>query len=305
MPGRAGRCGAGGGVAGAGLSACFILPAMGLLKDANFEGLEAAPGRAACSSTARLGDSGWVQFLADHLGGGGVAGLGGAGLPLAGPRRPRSPLRRAAMVLLSARCALMTVVTLPLWMLLPQLRSIEFPWRATGLLTLPLAAMAALALAGGARKTRPAVLALGLGCAALPPLFVWVMIAYGNPDWPRFMPAGQRLERAMNSPRGISPEHLPVWAVTGRLAHTWDGTETEPGPDAWPRPPLPAGTRRIAGGFLVPEASAPLLLPQFWFPPGQATDGKGAPVAVRPGPGGFLEVAVDRPVRDLRVGGRG
>ena len=41
MPGRAPRCLVlGGGVAGAGLSACFILPAMGLLKQANFEGLE-------------------------------------------------------------------------------------------------------------------------------------------------------------------------------------------------------------------------------------------------------------------------
>ena len=34
----------GGGLAGAGLSACFTLPAMGLLKQANFEGLEDAAG---------------------------------------------------------------------------------------------------------------------------------------------------------------------------------------------------------------------------------------------------------------------
>ena len=197
---------------------------------------------------------------------------------------------------MAAAAALMTVVTLPFWILLPQLRSIDFPWRATSVLSLPLAAMAALALTGGRPAARRLVLGLGLACAVFAPTYLWA----GSP---LAIPAGRascrprrdwngRWARRAASPRSICrPGH-------GRMARRvkWDGTETEPAPDPHPRPPLPAGTQRLAAGYLVPEANEPLLLPQFWFPAWAAEDGKGEAVPVRPGRDGFLEVAVDRPV---------
>ncbi|MDN3565831.1 hypothetical protein ACFQY5_10755 [Paeniroseomonas aquatica] len=291
-----------GGIGGAGLAACFILPAAALLKDANFEGLDGGIWQNSLMFYGGLnGTAVWVQFLLVVWTTGWAAVLMALTFRWLARAMPQSPLRRAAMVLLFSSFALMTVVTLPLWIVLPQLRSIEFPWRATGVLTMPVAALAALALAGGARMTRPAVLLLGLGSAALPPLFVWVMTAFGNPEWPRFLPPEQRLERALVSPRGTSPEHLPVWALHAGWDSLWRGTETEKGPEPFPRPPLPAGTQRIPGGFVLPEATTTFSLPQFYFPAWQATDGSGHALQVRPGPDGLVQVVVDRPVRNLRV----
>lgn len=292
----------GGGGAGAGLAACFVLPAMGLLRDANFEGLDDGTWEGSLFLYGLpQGDSGWIQFLAIIWSAAALAGLGTLAFRHLGGPAARGPLARAVLVLLAVSAALMTVLTLPLWILLPQLRSIEFPWRATTVLTLPLAAMAALALAGGRPAARRLVLGLGLACAVFAPAYLWARVAFGHPDWPRFLPAAERLARAVDSPRGVSSEHLPAWARENGWRVKWDGTETAPAPDPHPRPALPPGTRRLSAGFLVPEASAPLLLPQFWFPAWVAEDGKGEPVAVRPGKDGFLEVAVDRPVRDLRV----
>lgn len=292
----------GGGVAGAGLSACFILPAMGLLREANFEGLEDGTWEGSLFLYGLpQGDSGWLQFLAIIWGAATLAGLGALIFRHLGGAAARGRFGHAALVLLIAAAALMTVLTLPLWILLPQLRSIEFPWRATTVLTLPLAAMAALALAGARPAARWLALGLGLVCAIFAPVYLWARVAFGHPDWPRFLPPEQRLARAMGSPRGVSPEHLPAWARQNGWRVKWDGTETEPAPDPHPRPIPPAGTQRLAAGFLVPETRGPVLLPQFWFPAWAAEDGNGEPVPVRPGQDGFLEVAVDRPVRNLRV----
>lgn len=127
------------------------------------------------------------------------------------------------------------------------------------------------------------------------------MTAFGNPGWPRFLPSDQRLGRALTSPRGTSPEHLPIWALHAGWDSLWQGKETQQGSEPFPRPPLPVGTLRIPGGFLVPETTTSFSLSQFYVPAWQATDASGHALQVRPGPGGFVEVVVDRPVRDLRV----
>jgi hypothetical protein len=291
-----------GGFGGAGLAACFLLPAAGLLTSTDFGRLQGGTWESSLMFYSDLaGTAAWVQFLLIVWVSGWVAVLVALTFRWLARGMPRSPLQRAAMMLLFAAFALMTVLTLPLWILLPQLRSVAFPWRATGLLTLSVAALAALALAGGERRTQPAVLALGLGFAVVPALFVWAMTTFGHPDWPRFLPAEQRLERALISPRSFAPEHLPVWAREAGWREIWMGGETERGPEPFPRPPLPAGTRRIPGGFVVPEATANFALPQFYFPAWRAEDSTGHPLAVRPGPGGFVEVVVERPVNDVRV----
>lgn len=291
-----------GGLGGAGLAACFLLPAAVLLREMSFEGRDDGTWAGSLLFWARLeGAAEWRQFLLMVWGAAILAlaaGLGGRWLAAeAGPR----PLRRAALLLLLAAFALMTAATLPLWLWLAPLRSVEFPWRASGFLGLPVAAFTALALAAGARRAVPAVAALGLGLAALPPGWLLAISLLGNPDWPRFQPAEARLARALASPRGVSSEHLPVVAMAAGWGAAWQGSETAPAADPWPRPTLPAGAERIPGGFRLAAAAAPVTLPQFYFSAWRAEDDGGAALPVRPTAEGFLQVVVDRPVRGVRV----
>lgn len=292
-----------GGIGGAGLAACFVLPAAVWLKDANFGGLDDGLWETSLMFYGGLkGTDVQVRFLLMVWAAGWTALLLSLGFRWLGRAMPPSPLRRAAMVLLLASFALMTVMTLPLWILVPQLRAIEFPWRATGLLSMSVAVLVALALDGGIRLARPLVLAFGLSFALLTAAFVGSMVAFGNPGWPRFLPAQERLDRALATPRGTSSEHLPIWAVKAGWLSLWLGpTETEHGPEPFARPVLPAGTQRIPGGFVVPKATTSFSLPQFYFPAWQATDGDGQVLAVRPGPDAFLEVVIEHPVTDVRV----
>ncbi|MFC7538944.1 hypothetical protein ACFQU2_04985 [Siccirubricoccus deserti] len=62
----------------------------------------------------------------------------------------------------------------------------------------------------------------------------------------------------------------------------------------------PPGTLRLSDGYHVPAAEGPFSLPQFYFPAWAAHDAQG-PVALRANSEGLLEVAADRPVRDLVV----
>mgnify|MGYP001453221723 CR=1 FL=1 len=290
-----------GGVAGAGLAACFILPAAALLPQLNFEGMEDGTWRNSLAFFSPLaGNPTWVRFLLMVWASAALAVLAGLFFRLAIP--VASPLRRAGTLLLLAAAALMTVLTLPLWQWLPQLRSVEFPWRASGLLTMAVAALAALSLAGGGRRPWQAALGLGLLGAALPVGYLLAVTQLGNPAWPRFLPAEQRLAQALSSPRGASPEHLPADAVAAGWRGLFDnGNESEPGPDPHPRPLRPPGTQQLPDGFLVPEASASFALPQFFFPAWQAWDAAGHPLPVRAEPNGFLEVVVESPTHGIRV----
>jgi hypothetical protein len=145
------------------------------------------------------------------------------------------------------------------------------------------------------------VLLLGLLGAALVPIYLLAVTQLGNPGWPRFLPAEERLARALSSPRGASPEHLPATAVAAGWRSLFDGTETTPGPEPHPRPAPPPGTTRLPAGFLVPEAAASFALPQFHFPGWQARDAAGQPLPVRARPDGFLEVVLDHPARGIRI----
>jgi hypothetical protein len=289
-----------GGAAGAGLAACYVLPAAGLLRQANFEGLDDGTWeRSLLGWSALRGTATWVQFILTVWVASALAVTAAVFFRWQAPAA--SPLRRGSMLLLLAAAALMTVVSLPLWVLLPQLRSIEFPWRAAGLLTPALAGLAALALAAGGAWARRGVLALGLLGAALPPLYLLAVTQFGNPGWPRFLPAEERLARALSSPRGASPEHLPATAVAAGWRSLFDGTETSTGAEPYPRPALPPGTTRLPAGFLVPEATATFALPQFHFPGWQARDAAGQMLPVRARADGFLEVVVDHPARGIRI----
>jgi len=339
-----------GGVAGAGLAACFLLPAAGLLREMNFEGLEDG------TWTRHMLGLAWPDasvpagsFLLGVWAAAAVAVMAALGFAWLGRGAAGGGLRRAALVLLGASAALMTVLTWPAWVILPQLRSVEFPWRAAGMLGLPLGALAALALAaprfglaaaprgdtpaaprggmlaaprggvfaaprGGSlaaprggmfaaprRGVVAAALGLGLACAIAPPAWLAGKLWLGDPAWPRFLPAEERLARALGSPRGTSPEHLPAAAAAAGWRRVWDGTETAPAPDAYPRPAPPAGARRIPGGWLVPLAETSFTLPQFWYSGWRAADAAGRVLPVRPTAAGLVEVVVDRPVHGLTV----
>jgi hypothetical protein len=189
--------------------------------------------------------------------------------------------------------ALACVISLPLWLSMPQLTAVEHPWRSNALLGTAVAGITALACV--ARPQPRALLAAGFGLAMLPPLFLWAVVAFGAPTWPKFLPAGQRLDCARNYSGAYSWEHVPVEAAAAGWVAITAGY-----PDPWARPVLPADAERLPDGFHIREATAPLVLPQFYFPAWEAWDALG-PVPLRPTPEGFLELAPDRPAADIEV----
>ncbi|WP_431269581.1 hypothetical protein [Dankookia sp. P2] len=284
------RCLVAGGL-GAGVAGAFLLPALGLLEHAN---------------AASLFNDSWTDNLLFFSRPEGkllviwgamllAAGLGLALLRDAAPwPQLRAPgLPRALAVLLLGSLALSCVLTLPLWLTLPQLTAVEHPWRSTALLGTAVAGIAALACA--ARPRPRALLAAGLGLALLPPAFLAGVVALGHPAWPKFLPAAQRLDFARNYSGAYSWEHVPAEAAAAGWVAIIAGH-----PDPWPRPTLPQGAARIPGGFRLPWADGPVALPQFFFPAWQAADLLG-PVPLRPTLEGFLELAPDHPAVDITV----
>ena len=119
------------------------------------------------------------------------------------------------------------------------------------------AALAALAM-DRARWPRPRLepllaVAAGAACAAAVPLFLWLTSALGAPEWPRFLPAEQRLAFTRSYSGAYSSEHTPGTAVAAGWGEVTAGA---PPPHAVPVPP--AGTLRLPDGFLVPQARRPL-----------------------------------------------
>lgn len=284
------RCLLAGGI-GAALAAAFLLPAVGLLEHAN---------------AASLFNDSWTENLllfspvtiklaiiwgATLL----AAGLGLLLLRDAVPwSRLRAPgLPRALATLLLGSLALTSVLTLPLWIALPQLTAVEHPWRSNVLLGTAVAGIAALA---SATRPRPrSLLVAGVCLALLPPAFLAGVVAFGHPAWPKFLPAGQRMDFARSYSGAYSWEHVPAEAAAAGWVAVTAGH-----PDPWPRPALPQGAERIPGGFHLPRAEAPVVLPQFFFPAWQAQDALG-PLPLRPTLEGFLELAPDRPAVDITV----
>jgi hypothetical protein len=294
------RCLVAGGI-GAALAAAFLLPAVGLLSQAN---------------SASLFNDSWTDNLLFFSRPDGrlaliwgttlfVASFGllllrdAAAAPSAQPstrrwawlRAPGLP-RALAMLLLGA-LALTCVVSLPLWLTMPQLTAVEHPWRSNALLGTAVTGIAALACAA---RPRPRILvAAGLALALLPPAFLAGVVLLGHPDWPKFLPAGHRLDFARNYSGAYSWEHVPAEAAAAGWVAVTAGH-----PDPWPRPVLPREVERIPGGFRLPRAEAPVVLPEFYFPAWQAADVLG-PLPLRPTLEGFLELAPDRPAVDITV----
>ena len=284
------RCLLAGGV-GAALAAAFLLPAVGLLQHAN---------------SASLFNPSWTENLLFFSRPNGRllviwgSTLLAAGLGLALLRdvalwpRLRTPgLARGLAVLLLGSLALTCVVSMPLWLALPQLTAVEHPFRSTALLGTAVTGIAALACA---TRPRPRVLLFtSLGLALLPPAFLAGVVGFGHPDWPKFLPGEQRLNFARDFSGAYSWEHVPAEAA----ASGWVAITTGQ-PDPWARPVLPPGAERIPGGFRLPRAKAPIVLPQFYFPAWRAWDALG-PLPLRPTPEGFLELPPDRPASNVEV----
>ncbi|MFC7474966.1 hypothetical protein ACFQS7_11410 [Dankookia sp. GCM10030260] len=292
LDGRRGllRCLLAGGL-GAALAAAFVLPAVGLLRHANSASLFNDSWTENLMFFSRLDGKLLVIWGATLLAVG--LGLGLLRDAASWPRLRLPGLLRALAVLLLGSLALTCVVTLPFWLTLPQLTAVEHPWRSNALLGTAVAGIAALACA--ARPRPRALLAAGLAMALLPPAFLAGVVALGHPVWPKFLPAEQRLDFARSYSGAYSWEHVPAEAA----AAGWVGI-TAGHPDPWARPPLPTGAEQIPGGFRLPRAAAPVILPQFYFPAWQAWDLLG-PLPLRPTLEGFLELVPDRPASDITI----
>ncbi|MBC4015135.1 hypothetical protein [Siccirubricoccus deserti] len=282
--------GLGGGLAGAALAACFLLPAYGLAPAIHAASLSAEPWRHDLlfysPARERLAII-WFVLLVTLV-------LGLALLPVlrqAGGLAPR--LRLALPAMLFASFALATAVSLPLWPVLPGLSLVARPWRSGGFLSLAVTGLAAMALAAGLRGRE--ALGTGLGLAALPLGFLLALLAFGNPHWSRFMPAAPRLAMARLQPGAYAVAHVPATAAAAGWAESAGGLIPP-----HPKPPMPPGTTRLRDGYLIAAAEGRFALPQFWFPAWAAWDTHGrVPVAATPD--GFVEVLLDRPARQLHV----
>ena len=190
LAGRRGalRCLLAGGL-GAALAGAFLLPAIGLLQHAN---------------SASLFNQSWAEnLLFFSRPNGRLLIIWGSTLLSAGlglfllrdvapwPRLRAPGLPRALAILLLGSLALTCVVSLPLWLVLPQLTAVEHPFRSNTLLGTAVAGIAALACA--ARPRYRTLLFTGLGLALLPPAFLAGVVGLGHPAWPKFLPAEQRL----------------------------------------------------------------------------------------------------------------
>ncbi|TDH59714.1 hypothetical protein E2C06_25880 [Dankookia rubra] len=284
------RCLLAGGL-GAALAGAFLLPAVGLLRHAN---------------SASLFNPSWAENLLFYsppnsrlliIWGSTLlaAGLGLALLRDAAtwPRLRAPGLLRALAVLLLGSLVLTCVVSLPLWLALPQLTAVEHPFRSNALLSTAVAGIAALACA--VRPRPRALLFTGFGLALLPPAFLAGVVGLGHPAWPKFLLAEQRLNFARDFSGAYSWEHVPAEAA----ASGWVAITTRY-PDPWARPALPPGTERLPNGFRVPRAEAPVVFPQFYFPAWQAWDALG-PLPLRSTQEGFLELAPDRSATSVEV----
>lgn len=278
-----------GGAGGAALAAAFLLPAFGLLRHVNAAGLfnpswtdnllgySPPDARLLLTWACLLGSAALGVSLWRRAGWGGMA----------------PGWRRGLAVLLLGGLGLASVVSLPLWLMLPQLAAVEHPWRAAGFLGPAVAGFAALALVAGLPGR--ALLVPALAMALLPLAFLGSILLAGARDWPKFLPAAERLAFARAYSGAYSWEHVPEAAA----AAGWVAL-TEGRPDPHPRPVPPPGTERRRDGFRIPAASGDFALPQFHFPAWTARDATG-PVPLRASPEGFILVAAGRPVRDLVV----
>ena len=251
-----------GGALGAALAACFLLPAFGLMGASGASTLSNPTWQDMLMFWSPLGEvAHWRHFRLIVWGAGWATLL--LGLAMAWRLRHAGGWRagglgRAALVLLLAAFGLMTVVSLPLWLLLPELTAMEFPWRASGLMVPAVAALAALAM-DRARWPRPRlepllVVAAGAACAAAVPLFLWLNSALGAPEWPRFLPAEQRLAFTRSYSGAYSSEHTPGTAVAAGGARSPPGRRRRT--PCRCRPPAPCGCRMASWCRRHPRPSA-------------------------------------------------
>lgn len=220
---------------------------------------------------------------------------------------------RAALLLFAGTAVAVTPLGWPLWMEGSPLRSVQFPWRAMCLMGPAFGAVAALALGAAAAPPRRALVA-GVVCL-LPFGLLWANVRFGDPNWPRFLPAAEREAWARAEPFSYPREHWTAGAVAAgwldmdlgpQAGRGWPPKSVKelPAEPLWRHPPPapPEGARRIPGGWWVPRAGPePFELPQFWFPSWRAVSAQG-PVATRASPAtGFIEVVPGQRVDDLRV----
>jgi hypothetical protein len=284
-----------GGVIGAALAAAFLLPAIGLLGESNAAALFNPSWRANLLGYAALENRLLLVWAA-----GAVAlacSLWLWRLALPGGGWPRPGLGRALGALVLGSAVLTCVVSLPLWLILPQLTAVEHPWRSIAFLTPAVSGLAALALVrpSGGRVLEARLFALGVPLALLPAALLLALGVFGHPHWPLFLPADQRMDFARGYSGAYSWEHVPATAATAGWA-----TITAGAADPHPRPALPPGTLRLRDGYRIPAADKTFSLPQFHFPAWVAHDALG-PVELRADAAGLLEVVANRPLRDLEV----